>query len=73
MTGFDPCSLFIDLIFGSIGFALFVYGKKADRWPQLAAGLLLMVYPYFVDSAVALFSIGGLIVVGLAGALWMGY
>ena len=73
MMGFDPSSLFIDLIFGSIGFAFFAYGKKADRWPQLAAGLLLMVYPYFVDSAVALFCIGGLIVVGLAGALWMGY
>ena len=43
MTGFDPSSLFIDLVFGSIGFALFAYGKKADRWPQLVAGLLLII------------------------------
>ena len=73
MSGFDPNSLFIDLIFGSIGFALFAYGKKADRWPQIIAGLALMVYPYFVDSTVTLFSVGALIVAGLAGALWMGY
>jgi hypothetical protein len=73
VPSFDPSSLFVDLIFGSIGFALFAYGKKAQRWPQIVAGLLLMIYPYFVDSAVTLFSVGAVIVVGLAGALWMGY
>ena len=69
----DPASLFLDLVIGAVGFALFIYGKKAARGPQLVAGLLLMVYPYFMDSAVALFSVGGVIVAGLAGALWMGY
>jgi len=73
VSGFDPNSLFVDLIFGSIGLALFGYGKKAERWPQIVAGLLLMVYPYFVDRTVTLFSVGAAIVAGLAGALWMGY
>jgi hypothetical protein len=71
--GFDPGSLFVNLVFSAIGLALVTYGKKAGRLPQLVAGGLLMIYPYFVDSGVALLGIGGAIVIGLAGALWMGY
>ncbi len=63
---FDPTWLFMSLIPGGIGFVLFVYGKKQDRWPQLAAGLILMVYPYFATSLVSLVAIG--LVIG--GALW---
>ena len=63
---FDPTRLFVSLIPGGIGFVLFMYGKKQDRWPQLAAGLILMVYPYFATSLVSLVAIG--LVIG--GALW---
>ena len=63
---FDPTWLFVSLIPGGIGFVLFVYGKKQDRWPQPAAGLILMVYPYFATSLVSLVAIG--LVIG--GALW---
>jgi hypothetical protein len=73
MTMPDPSSLFLDLVIGAVGFALFVYGKKAARTPQLAAGLLLMVYPYFVSSALQMFWIGAAIIGGLAGALWLGW
>ena len=45
---------------------LFVYGKKQGRWPQMVAGLLLMVYPYFTPSDVSLIAAGG--VIGLV--LW---
>lgn len=64
---FDPATLFLSLITSGIGFVLFVYGKKQDRWPQLVAGLIFMVYPYFVESALA--NIG--IAAGLSLALWM--
>jgi hypothetical protein len=47
---FDSGSLFAELIVSGIGFVLFVYGKKQDRWPHLVSGLLMMVYPYFVSS-----------------------
>jgi hypothetical protein len=57
--------LFLSLIPSSIGFVLFVYGKKQERWPQLVAGLLLMVYPYFTDSIAALVGVGIAIVAGL--------
>jgi hypothetical protein len=64
---FDPTWLFLSLIPGGVGFVLFVYGKKQERWPQLAAGIAFMVYPYFTDT------VTGLIVVGavLGAALWM--
>ena len=57
----DPTWLFISLIPSGIGFVLFVYGKKQDRWPQMAAGLLLMVYPYLATSLVSLVAAGTVI------------
>jgi hypothetical protein len=47
---FDPTVLFLGIVISSIGLALFVYGKKQARFPQLAVGLALMVFPYFVDT-----------------------
>jgi uncharacterized membrane protein len=61
----DPTWLLFSLIPSGIGFVLFVYGKKQMRWPQLVAGLALMVYPYFATSVTALVSVGALIGVGL--------
>ncbi len=62
----DPAWLFLSLVAGGVGFVLFVYGKKQQRWPQLAAGLIFMAYPYFASSLVSLVAIG----VGIGGALW---
>ena len=58
---FDPTWLFISLIPSGVGFVLFVYGKQQGRWPQMAAGLLLMVYPYFATSVVPLVAMGAVI------------
>jgi hypothetical protein len=73
MISFDPSDLFIELVVGLVGFALFVYGKKSERWPQLIAGLLLMVYPYFTNTALQMFTVGAMIIGGLAGALYLGW
>jgi hypothetical protein len=62
----DPTWLFVSLIPGGIGFVLFVYGKKQQRWPHLVAGLLFMVYPYFTTSVVSLCAVGG----GIGFVLW---
>jgi hypothetical protein len=62
----NPTLLFLSLITGGIGFVLFVYGKKQQRWPQVVAGLLFMIYPYFVESAVGIVAVG----VALGGLLW---
>jgi hypothetical protein len=64
---FDPTWLFLSLIPSGIGFVLFVYGKKQDRWPHKVAGILFAIYPYFTPSVVALVGVGGL----LAAGLWL--
>ena len=56
----DPAWLFLSLVPSGLGFVLFRYGKKQDRWPQLVAGLALMVYPYFATSLLTLVGIGAL-------------
>ena len=62
----DANWLFLSLIPGGIGFVLFVYGKKQGRWPYIAAGALLTVYPYFATSVLSLVLVGA----GICGALW---
>lgn len=37
-------------VIGTLGFALFIYGKKRADIPSLVLGVVLMVYPYFVSS-----------------------
>lgn len=63
----DPAAIFLSLLVGSVGFVLFVYGKKQERMPQLLAGLTLMVYPYFVGNAWAML----LVAAGILGGLWV--
>ena len=41
-------NLVASFIWGTIGFALFVYGKKADEIFPLLTGLTLMVLSYFL-------------------------
>lgn len=69
----DPTALFLSLIPGGAGFVLFVYGKKQGRLPQLLAGLVMMVYPYFATTTATLLAGGTLITAGLWYALWLGY
>jgi hypothetical protein len=61
----DPGWLFLSLVIGGIGFVLFVYGRKQERWPQLVAGLALMIYPYFVSSLGALIGVAAALCIGL--------
>lgn len=70
---FDPTFLFLSLIPSGIGFVLFVYGKKQGRMPQLAAGLVFMVYPYFTPSVLSM-TLGGLALGAvLYGAIRLGW
>lgn len=62
----DPTWLFLSLIPGGIGFVLFVYGKKQQRYPHLVAGLAMMGYPYFATTATSM-TIGGVLI---GAALW---
>ena len=67
MAGFDisPATLFAGLLVSTIGFGLFLYGKRATRFPQLLTGLALMGFPLFVHGAVATLAIGASLVAGM--------
>ncbi len=57
--------MFAGLAVSTVGFALFIYGKKQLRIPQLVTGIALMIYPYFVHSPLWILGIGGALVAGL--------
>jgi hypothetical protein len=63
----DPTWLFLSLIPSGIGFVLFVYGKKQERWPHMLAGIAFSVYPYFTPSSVVMVAVG----VALSTGLWL--
>jgi len=46
------------LLFGSIGFGYFIYGKKQSHVVAKYTGIVLMVYPYFITNNVALVFVG---------------
>jgi len=51
-------SLFFGIMAGAIGTGYFIYGKRQARAVPLVAGILLCIYPYFVDSVLWLSVIG---------------
>ena len=61
---FDASALIASFLVSSVGFVLLVYGKKMGRIPHLASGLLLLVFPYFLDRA-SWILLGGAIICGL--------
>jgi len=69
----EPGSLFISILTGLVGIALVMYGKKQQRWPQAVAGVLFMIYPYFIDGFWALVGIGAAIGLGLWLLVQAGY
>ena len=63
----DVNTLLASFAIGGVGFVSFVYGKKQGRWPQMAAGLILMTFPYFVTNIFLMLGIA----VALIGLLWL--
>ena len=57
----DANTLIAGFAVSTVGFGFFMYGKKQGRAPQIAFGVISMVYPYFVG--------GPLLVLGIFGAL----
>jgi hypothetical protein len=59
----DPGSLIASLLVSSVGFVLFEYGRRMRRPPQIGVGIVLLVYPYFVESVWAMLGIGAVLLV----------
>jgi len=61
----DPLTLIGSLIFGAIGLAAFIYGKRAELLTPMIIGVVLMAYPYFVSETWLLYLIGCALCAGL--------
>lgn len=55
--------LFLGLLFGSVGGVYVFYGRREHSASYLVCGVLLMLYPYFVESALLVIVIGVVIAI----------
>jgi hypothetical protein len=69
----DGTFLLLSLIPSAVGGVLLFYGRKQHRIPQMVGGLLLLAYPYAVDTTFELVGIGVTIGVGIWVALRLGW
>jgi hypothetical protein len=58
MINLSAANLIGGLVFGSIGFVAFIYGKRMNRWKPMLLGIGLMVYPYFISDDKIMLVIG---------------
>ena len=68
MLDLDPAYLVASMCVSSVGYVLFMYGRRQRRFPHAATGMVLLVYPYFVSNVGVMFAIGAALV-GLLMAL----
>ena len=57
-SGITATNLFAGLLFSSIGFVGFIYGKRMSSWKPMFIGIALMAYPYFIENTITLCAIG---------------
>lgn len=58
---FTGAYLFAQILFGAIGLAAFVYGKKQASFKAMLLGVAITAYPCFVQETWLLYAIGGVL------------
>lgn len=69
----DLTPLFVGFAVSAVGFVLFFYGRRMKRLPQMATGVVLMVYPYFVPGVLAMLAIAAVLVFAMWLAIQRGF
>lgn len=57
----DPLFLTASLFFGTLGTAMFVFGKRAGRVVPMGSGLALMILPGLLPGLTALLVVSALV------------
>lgn len=57
-SSFNLTALFIGLIFSTIGLYVFRRGKSRGNMKVLCLGLILIIYPYFIDGTLLTLGVG---------------
>jgi len=60
-VNFTDASLFAQILFGAIGLAAFVYGKKQSSFKTMLLAVAIMGFPYVVSETWMLYAIGGVL------------
>ena len=63
---FNASFLFASLLWGSIGFGYFIYGKKQQSFSPMVGGILMTIVSYFIGSALLM----SLFCLGIAGGVY---
>ena len=50
--------LLLGVVFSSIGLGYFIFGKKQKNMVVLVSGIILMLYPYFIENILLMLIIG---------------
>ncbi|NWK74725.1 amino acid transport protein [Acinetobacter cumulans] len=50
--------LLLGVLFSSIGFGYFLYGKKQQKSVPLICGIALIIYPYFIENISIMLALG---------------
>lgn len=59
MFHMSTSSLLLSLLFGAVGTAYFIYGKRQESYVPLFAGLGLFVFPMFISNVWLTLLVGG--------------
>lgn len=64
---FSAGTLFASLIWGTIGFGFFIYGKKQSAFIPMLGGLALIGISYFIASPLYM----SLVAIGILVVMWV--
>lgn len=70
---FNPATFLLSMLVSSVGFVLLVYGKKQARVPHLVIGIVLLIYPFFIHSALVMALIAAVLIGLLVGSVRLGW
>lgn len=55
----ETSQLLLGVFFSSVGLGYFIYGKKQKVLVPFLCGLILMIFPYFIENTWLIVLIGG--------------
>jgi len=73
LMDFEMSTLLAGIVVSGVGYVLFAYGRRMSRPPQLLVGLLMLIYPYFVPSALFMAAVAAGLLLLLWAAIQLGY
>ncbi|MCB9868917.1 MAG: hypothetical protein H6837_03615 [Planctomycetes bacterium] len=73
LLSLDPGYVIAGFVLSTIGFSVFLYGKRQLRVPQLVAGMLLMAIPLALHNPWLLAAAGTTVVAALWGCVRAGW